>query len=58
MPAPKDMKEIKQLLDLTGYYRKFVPRFAAISRLLTTLMKKEFELSLSGLQHARDHSTY
>ena len=41
MPAPKDVKEIKQLLGQTGYYRKFVPRFADISRSLTQLMKKE-----------------
>ena len=33
MPAPKDAKEIKQFLGLTGYYRKFVPRFADISDL-------------------------
>ena len=31
MPALKDVKEIKQFLGLTGYYRKFVPRFADIS---------------------------
>ena len=40
MPAPKNAKEIKQFLGLTSYYRKFVPRFADISRPLTTLTKK------------------
>ena len=41
MPALKNAREIKQFLGLTGYYKKFVPRFADISRPLTTLTKKD-----------------
>ena len=43
MPAPKNPKEVKQFLRLVGYYRKFVPRFADISRVLTHLTKKDIE---------------
>ena len=35
------MEEIRQFLGLTGYYRKFIPRFADISRPLTRLTRKE-----------------
>ena len=37
MPAPRTAKEVKQFLGLIGYYQKFVPRFADISRPLTKL---------------------
>ena len=43
MPTLKDVKKIKQFLGLTGYYRKFVPRFVDISRPLTQLTKKEMK---------------
>ena len=43
MPAPRNPTEVKQFLRLVGYYRKFVPRFADISRVLTHLTKKDVE---------------
>ena len=41
MPAPTTPKEIKQFLDLVGYYRKFIPRFAYIARPMTNLTKQD-----------------
>ena len=43
MPAPKNPKEVKEFLELVGYYRKFLPRFTDISRVLTHLTKKDIE---------------
>ena len=37
MPAPRTAKEVKQFFGLIGYYQKFVPCFADISRPLTKL---------------------
>ena len=41
-PVPKNQKNIKQFLGLAGYYRRFVPNFAKISKPLTSLLKKDF----------------
>ena len=43
MPRLKNQKEVKQFLGLVGYYRKFVPRFADISRVLNRLTRKDEE---------------
>ena len=39
MLPPKTAKEVKQFSGLAGYYHKFVPRFADLSRPLTNLTK-------------------
>ena len=42
MPKPRSPKEINQFFGLTGYYRKFIPRFSDISRSLTKLLAQNF----------------
>lgn len=46
-PIPKTPKEIKQFLGLLGYYRKFIPDFARITKPLTICLKKGSKITLS-----------
>jgi len=43
---PKTQKEIKSFLGLCGYYRKFFPNFADISRPLTKCLKAGSKVTL------------
>ena len=43
MLSPKTVKEVKQILGLSGYYCKFVSRFAHLSRPLTHLTRQNVE---------------
>lgn len=45
-PLPKTNKEIKQFLGLLGYYRKFVPDFARLTKPMTKCLKKSNKITL------------
>ena len=40
MPPPSTQKEVRQVLGLTGYYRKFIPHYANLVKPLTRLCRK------------------
>ena len=49
MPPPTTPKEVKRLLGLIGYYRKFVSKFADIARPLTALTRKDVEFEWTDI---------
>lgn len=49
-PVPKDVHQVRQFLGVVGHFRKFVPRFAHLSKPLTVLLKKNTTWSWSSPQ--------
>ena len=44
-PIPKTQKEIKAYLGLLGYYRKFIPNFAKLTKPLTKSLIEESKVN-------------
>ncbi|EFA12120.1 Retrovirus-related Pol polyprotein from transposon 17.6-like Protein [Tribolium castaneum] len=43
-PIPRTQKEIKSFLGLLGYYRRFIPNFALLTKPLTKCLKKNSKI--------------
>ncbi|GBN55599.1 Retrovirus-related Pol polyprotein from transposon 297 [Araneus ventricosus] len=45
-PEPANLKQIHSFLGLTGYFRKFIPKYSTIARPISDLLKKDRKFKL------------
>ncbi|GFX81384.1 transposon Tf2-8 polyprotein [Trichonephila clavipes] len=51
-PEPKTTKEVQRFLGLTGYFRKFIPDYSVIAKLLSDLLRKDTPFNFEVKQKA------
>lgn len=54
-PVPTNLHELRQFLGLTGFFRKFVSNYAAITRPFRSLMKTKIIQNLRGYPNMKKH---
>jgi hypothetical protein len=52
-PIPKTVKQIKQFLGLTGYYRKMIKGYAKIAKPITAMLKLDTKINTSDPEYLK-----
>lgn len=49
-PEPRTVRQIQAFLGLTGYFRKFIPKYAVIARLLSDLLRANVKFRFGAVE--------